>query len=66
MRFEFPYPDVEPLEIGQDYKVDLFSLPECRPATTGLEVVRQALEKPIGTEKLSDLARGKKKIVIVI
>ena len=34
-----------------------------RPEKTGTELVREALEHPIGTDRLCDLAAGKKKVV---
>ena len=41
------------------------SIEEYKPALNGEELVKKALEEPIGSERLSVLAKGKKKIVII-
>ena len=41
------------------------SINHYNPQKTGYELVKQALEAPIGTKSLSELARGKKNIVII-
>jgi len=41
------------------------SIEEYVPEYTGRELVRRALESPVGSERLSSLAKGKNKIVII-
>ena len=41
------------------------SIEEYTPDVTGRELVRKALEAPVGSPKLSELSKGKKKIVII-
>jgi nickel-dependent lactate racemase len=62
---DFPYPDINNMEIPDSCSVELLRLPEYRPQFTGPQLVRQALEKPIGTPKLRELASGKKRVLIV-
>lgn len=40
-------------------------LEDYKPLKTEVELVRESLENPIGTERLCELAKGKKKIVII-
>jgi nickel-dependent lactate racemase len=65
VKITFPYPDAEPLEIPQELDAQVFSLPDIKSTTTGLEAVKKALKRPTGSKLLSELARGKKKILIV-
>ena len=41
------------------------SINEYVPEADGAELVRRAMDAPIGSQKLSELARGKKKVVII-
>jgi len=41
------------------------SINEYAPDADGAELVRRAMAAPIGSQKLSELARGKKKVVII-
>lgn len=53
-------------EFGDDLAgVLTSSIEEYVPVLTGRELVRQALQNPIGSKRLSELAKGKKKIVII-
>ncbi len=51
---------------GEDFRGVLVSkLHEYTPEKTGIELVKAAMDKPIGSPRLSELAVGKKKIVII-
>ena len=51
---------------GEDFKGTLVSkLHEYKPEKSGIDLIKSAMENPIGTEKLSALAKGKEKIVII-
>jgi nickel-dependent lactate racemase len=65
VKITFPYPDVEPLEIPQGPEAQVFPLPDFKPTATDLEAVKKALANPTSSKRLSELARGKKKILIV-
>ena len=41
------------------------SIDTYKPAFSGIELVEQAMENPVGTAKLSELAKGKQNIVII-
>ena len=62
---EFPYRSVGPLEIPQALATGVFDLPDVPGDGPGAEVVRRALADPTGSQRLSDLAKGKKKVLIV-
>ena len=65
MKFEFPYPDYEPLEVPDHIKPHVFRLPGFTGPASGRGAVRNALENPIGSQRLSEIARGKKRVLIV-
>ncbi len=53
-------------EFGDELKAVLTSsIEEYEPELRGRELVRAALENPVGSPKLSELAKGKKNIVII-
>ena len=66
MLIPFPYyPKVPPLEIPEINLDGVYALPEW-PATHGAEaLIQAALESPIGTPRLREMARGKEKVLIV-
>lgn len=63
MKIDFPhYDDVPPLEVPEENFVGLFSLPEHAPKE---ESIPAALENPIGTPRLRELARNVGSVLIV-
>ncbi len=65
MTIRFPYPDVKPMVLPDGCGVTELALPEIRQAKKGLEAVQSALENPIESPRLRDLARGKGRVLIV-
>lgn len=65
IRVDFPYPDYAPLEIPSGYKIDTFSLPESTGEMSEYDTVKKALDNPIGSRRLSELAVGRQKILIL-
>ena len=65
MVVDFPYTDVKHLNIPDRLEAKVFSLPEIRSARSEVDVVIEALDGPIGTKRLSELARGKANALIV-
>ncbi len=66
MTIEFPYADYEPLKIASQHEARVFTLPDYRPQVVGREAVRAALQAPIGSARLAELARGKRRVLIVV
>ncbi len=66
-KISFPYGKGQlNYEFGDELKAVLTSsIEEYEPQLHGRELVRAALENPVGSPKLSELARGKKNIVII-
>jgi len=63
MRLEFPhYEGVPGIEVPERNLLGEFSLPAMQPDD---ECVRAALEGPIGTPRLPEMARGKRRVLIV-
>ena len=65
MYISFPYEDFEDLDIPGDFHAQEFDLPENGTALSSSEIVRRALDQPIGCQRLCELADGKKRILIV-
>lgn len=65
MLVEFPYKDVAALQIPDALGPTVVDLPDMRTDFPAAEVVRRALDEPVGSTPLRQLARGKKKILIV-
>lgn len=70
MTIRFPYDDVPPLELDADAEVDFYDLPfrsgKDRPMHNTAAIVCDALQNPIGTSAIADLARGKESILVVV
>ena len=64
---EFPYgKEKSSYTFGEELNALLEpSINEYAPEADGAELVRRAMATPIGSQKLSELAKGKKKIVII-
>ncbi len=68
MRVALPYGKTKlEADLPEDriLKVMHSRLDGCRPAASGEELVRQSLERPIGSMPLAELAEGKKKVVLL-
>ena len=68
MRIDLPYDTkTVPLIIGEQNleKVVISHISEASGEGTQEEMVRRALERPVGTPRLRELARGKKRVVLV-
>lgn len=65
MEWVFPYPDVSRLAIPPEVPVETFALPE-RPASQAPdEIVKNALDAPIGAVHLHELVRGTQRVLLV-
>jgi len=62
---EFPYPDYAPLEIEEKNLVGIFDLPESPHCASEERVIREALASPIGCPPLAEMARGKRKVLVI-
>ncbi|MDO8684480.1 MAG: nickel-dependent lactate racemase [Armatimonadota bacterium] len=65
MRVDFPYPDVSPLEIPEGNLLGVFHAPEHPPADDVAACVSRALDNPIGSPSLAELARGRKDALLI-
>jgi len=65
MKISFPYEDVTGFEIPQRFDARLFDLPKTKTSLNAPEIVKKAIEQPIGTKTLSSLAKNKKHVLIV-
>ena len=65
MTVEFPYPNVPDLEIDNSFEVDTFALETPSKTGNSRDIVRSALENPIGTARLRTLAEGRSRVLIV-
>ncbi len=65
MVINFPYAGIPPLDIPAQWETRIFDLIPYPGNALDLDPVRKALANPIEARKLSELARGKKQILIV-
>jgi lactate racemase len=65
MKIEFPYPGMERMTVPSDHDLQVFTLPKVMSSHGGRELVKKAVENPIGLPPLRQLALGKSKILIV-
>ena len=65
MKISFPYKDLTGFEIPDNLDAELFDLPDVKTDLSSSDVVRLALDQPIGCAPLCELASQKKKILIV-
>jgi nickel-dependent lactate racemase len=65
MTISFPYRDVEPLYIPDGHRCRLFELPNTPHRRDTVKVVQDALEKPYQSPRLRELAKNKKRVLIV-
>lgn len=65
MNISFPYQDYGPLDIPDGYRTEVYNIKEFIAENNGMAVVQAALENPIGTGRLAELARKRGKILIV-
>lgn len=65
MKVRFPYKKVEGFEISNNFNPQFFDLPDIKTGLSGSEIVQQAIDQPIKSKRLRELAKGKQKILIV-
>jgi lactate racemase len=65
MLIRFPYPDMSLMEIPERNLSGVYALAEKPGAPDPGQVIQQALDRPIGTPPLRELAHGKRKVLIV-
>ena len=71
MEIAFPYPDVPHLSIPEQNLLGVFAAPECPWCAEPAEIVRNALEAPIGSPRLAERALacrpgGARSVLIVV
>jgi nickel-dependent lactate racemase len=65
MVIKFPYSETNGLNISNEFDLQIFDLPKHKFQIAGPAVVEKALQQPILSKRLFELARGKNKILIV-
>jgi nickel-dependent lactate racemase len=65
MVIAFPYKEFGDIHIPDNFLAELFDLPPITSDKVGIDVVCEALAKPIGSARLCDCAKGKKKVLII-
>ncbi len=65
MQYSFPYDWLEPLEIPDDNLVGIFQAREIASDKGEERVIKEGFEEPIGTDRICEIARGKKKVLIL-
>jgi nickel-dependent lactate racemase len=65
MVIDFPYPDITPLDIPESSETQIYNMIPYSVNQTGIAHVTYALANPIQSVPLSELAQGKRQILIV-
>ncbi len=65
MKYSFPYDWLEPLEIPDDNLVGIFQTRDIASDKGEERVIKEGFEEPIGTDRIREIARGKKKVLIL-
>lgn len=65
MLIEFPYEDIKGLDIDNSFDPCIFNIPSTSSDLSPSEIVLNAINNSIGSPKLSEIAKGKEKILIV-
>jgi len=66
MLIKFPYPEFPPLEIPKDNFLGLWEPPEMPSPELPQDVLKKAMENPIFSPRLSQLAKGKRSVLIAV
>ena len=66
MRISFPYPDISPLDIPDQNLLGIFSPSTVKAERGEKEIISEAFSHPIGSDRLSKLLKGCKKVLIVV
>lgn len=66
MIYKFPYKEFEPIEIPDALISGVYTLADTTPSMSNTEIVRTALDNPIGTKRLGDEVSVDMKIVIAV
>ena len=64
MRVEFPYP-ASYVDIPDDNLLGVYAAPQISPSCCVQSIVRRALDQPIGTPRLRDMAKGVSSVLVV-
>jgi len=65
MRYRFPYPYLDPIDIPDANLIGVFESGTARPSKPAHEIVLHSLLHPIGSKRLSDLASGARRVLIL-
>lgn len=66
MEIGFSYPDVPPLKIADENLLGVFQPRELALDSSEEDLLLRALLQPIGTPSLAEMARGKKRVLIIV
>ena len=65
VKVDFPYPEYSPVQIPDENLIGVFGLPVGLQKRKESQIVKQALDSPIGCPPLAEMVQDKKKILIV-
>jgi nickel-dependent lactate racemase len=65
MRIDFPYPEVEPLEVPEKNLLGIYSPCTVRTEKSEEQIVEEAFYNPIGSPPLSEILKGARNVLVV-
>jgi nickel-dependent lactate racemase len=65
MRIDFPYKDINPLEVPERNLLGIFSPSTVQTEKSEEQIIEEALSHPIGTPQLSDILKGVRDVLVI-
>lgn len=65
MRYQFPYADLAPITIPDENLLGVFESGLVQPDRPAADIVAHSLARPIATQRLRDVARGARRVLII-
>jgi nickel-dependent lactate racemase len=66
MRIQFPYPQIDSVDVPDRNLLGIFSPSTAKVVRSEEEIINEAFSHPIGSDRLSKLLKGYKKVLIVV
>ncbi len=66
MRISFPYPEMKPMDVPEQNLLGIFSPSIVRSGKSEEQIIEEALFHPIGSLPLSQMLKGREKVLVVV
>ena len=66
MRINFPYPEIDPVDIPEKNLLGVFSPSVFKAEMSEEQVIEEAISHPIGSATLTRILTGREKVLVVV